>query len=182
MAILTRNSNSRNIVRPSRTFFVTTKTSMGRALRQSERNAKLFIDVLRSYVAAKKFQVHDFVVMPDHVHIRMTVNADTSIEKAMQYIKGGFSYRMKKEFGFSGEVWQRGFSQVRVDDRESFAIHHLYIAENPVKRGLVNAPQDYPFCFDYLAQQKKAGAKARQQTETIGTTEVRALIRDLLET
>src|SRR5271169_6555318 len=113
---------------------------MGRAFLQSERNAKLFIDVLRSYVPAKKFQVHDFVVMPDHVHVLMTVNADMSIEKAMQHIKGGFSYRMKKEFGFSGEVWQRGFSEVRVEDRESFAIHHLYIAENPVKRRVGQRP------------------------------------------
>ena len=80
----------------------------------------------------------------------------------MQFTKGGFSYRLKKEVGFSGEVWQRGFSEVRVNDCESFRSHREYIAENPVKRGLVNAPDDYPYCFDYLARQKKAGAKARQ--------------------
>jgi putative transposase len=145
---------------------------MGRALLQSERNAALFIEVLRSYVAAKKFQVHDFVVMPDHVHLLITVNANMSIEKAMQFIKGGFSYRLKKEFGFSGEVWQRGFCEVRVNDRESFRSHRKYIAENPVKRGLVNAPDDYPYCFDYLARQKKARAKARQGMVTMGTTKV----------
>jgi hypothetical protein len=33
--------------------------------------AILFIDVLRSYVLAEKFVVHDFVVMPDHVHLLM---------------------------------------------------------------------------------------------------------------
>ena len=35
-------------------------------LMQSERNARLMIDVLRSYVTAGKFRLHDFVVMPDH--------------------------------------------------------------------------------------------------------------------
>src|ERR1035438_6090308 len=40
----------------------------GRDLLQSERNAMLMIDVLRSYVAARKFRLHDFVVMPDHLH------------------------------------------------------------------------------------------------------------------
>ena len=35
----------------------------------------LLIDVLRSYVAAGKFRVHDFVVMPDHVHLLITVDA-----------------------------------------------------------------------------------------------------------
>ena len=60
---------------------------MGRALLQSEGNAMLFIEVLRSYVAAKKFKVHDFVVMPDHVHLLLTVGGEMSIEKAVQFIK-----------------------------------------------------------------------------------------------
>jgi putative transposase len=66
---------------------------MGRALLQSERNATLLIDLLRSYVAAGKFQLHDFAIMPDHVHLLITVSGDTTIERAMQFIKGGFSYR-----------------------------------------------------------------------------------------
>jgi putative transposase len=118
-----RNANSSQILSPSRTFFVTTKTSMGRALLQSERNAKLLIDVLRSYVTARKFRLHDFVVMPDHLHLLITVDGDTTIERAMQFIKGGFSYRLKKDFGYVGEVWQRGFSEVRVDDRECLLQH-----------------------------------------------------------
>jgi putative transposase len=134
---------------------------MGRALLQSERNATLFIDVLRSYVAAGKFKVHDFVVMPNHVHLLMTVEENMSIEKAVQFVKGGFSYRLKKEFGHSGEVWQRGFSDVRVEDRESFLRHREYIAQNPVNRGLVDLPEKFPYCFTYLARQKAAGAKAR---------------------
>jgi|SRR5271157_17621 len=161
MATPTRHSNSTQIVRTSRTFFVTTKTSVGRALLQSDRNAKLFIDVLRSYVAGKKFKVHDFVVMPDHVHLLITVSGEISIEKAVQFIKGGFSYRLKKELGYCGEVWQRGFSEVRVNDEGSFAKHREYIAQNPVKRGLVSDPQKYPYCFNYLAT-RKAGAKAQK--------------------
>jgi putative transposase len=89
MAIPTRHANPSRILRPSRTFFVTTKTRMGRALLQSERNATLLIDVLRSYVAAGKFELHDFVVMPDHVHLLIEVGGDTTIERAMQLIKGG---------------------------------------------------------------------------------------------
>ena len=168
MSVPIRNSNSQNIVRPSRTFFVTTKTSMGRALLQSERNAMLLIDVLRSYVRAHKFQLHDFVVMPDHVHLLITVDGSMSIEKAVQFIKGCFSYRLTKEYGYSGEVWQRGFSEVRIDDRESFLRHREYIAQNPAQAGLADAPGEYPYCFAYLAERKAAGAKARQQKDACG--------------
>lgn len=82
-----------------------------------------------------------------------------TIEKAMQLIKGGFSYRLKKEFGYLGEVWQKGFSEVRVkndDDRLQF---RKYIALNPVKAGLVDVPESYPYCFTNLARRKLAGAK-----------------------
>ena len=121
----------------------------------------LLIDVLRSYVKAKKFMVHDFVVMPDHMHVLMTLDGTMSIEKAMQLIKGGFSYRMKKELGYGREVGQRGFSEVRVDNRESFLAHQDYIHQNPVEARLVDSPEKYRYCSLYLKRQKAAGAKAQ---------------------
>jgi putative transposase len=131
----------------------------GTRLLQSERNAMLFIDVLRSYVAAGKFKVHDFVVMPNHVHLLLTVGKEMTVERAMQFIKGGFSYRLKKEFGYPGEVWQRGYSELRVEDESSFQRHREYIAENPVKAGLANGPGEFPYCFAYLARQNPQGLK-----------------------
>jgi putative transposase len=156
MTIPARNASPENTVSSSRVFFATTKTSMGRRMFQSERNATLLIDVLRSYVAARKFVLHDFVVMPDHLHLLLTVEGEMTIEKAMQLIKGGFSYRLKRDFQYPGEVWQRGFSEMRADDRESFLRYREYISQNPVKAGLVGSPDEYPYCYGYLAR-KKAG-------------------------
>jgi putative transposase len=158
-----RNASPIEVLR-ARTFFVTTKTSMSRALLQTERNAMLLVDVLRSNVAAGKFRVHDFVIMPDHVHLLLTVDAEMTIEKAVQLIKGGFSYRLKKEFDYRGEVWQRGFSDVRIEDRESFLRHREYIAQNPVKKGLADTAGEFPYCFTYLARQKLQGLKPRKIT------------------
>jgi putative transposase len=154
-----RNARPNQILGSSRTFFVTTKTNMGRALLQSEPNAMLFIDVLRSYVKAQKFQVHDFVIMPDHVHLLITVEGDMSIEKAVQFIKGGFSFRLRHETGYAGEVWQRGFSEVRVNDSQSYQDHRRYIAQNPVSAGLVDSPEEFAFCFTALTKAKGAGTE-----------------------
>ena len=129
---------------------------MGRRLFQSERNATLLIDVLRSCVVEKKFQLHDFVIMPDHVHLLVTVHEQMTIEKAMQLVKGRFSFRVKKELGYLGEVWQTGFSEVRADSDESMEGYRNYIAQNPVKAGLAKEPGQYPYCFSFLAK-KKAG-------------------------
>lgn len=127
---------------------------MGRRLLQSERNATLLIDVLRSCVAEKKFQLHDFVIMPDHIHLLVTVHGEMTIEKAMQLVKGRFSYRLKKELGYNGEVWQHGFSETRTDGPESFLRHWEYIAQNPIRAGLAESADEYPYCYGYLAKQK----------------------------
>jgi putative transposase len=125
---------------------------------QTERMATLFIDVLRSYMRAKKFNVHDFVVMPNHVHVLLSVGPEMSIEKAVQMIKGNFSYRAKKELGFPWEIWQKGFSEVQITTGASFVHHQNYIDENPVKAGLARSAEEYPYCSTYLKQKKKAAA------------------------
>jgi putative transposase len=117
----------------------------------------LLIDVLRSNVAAGKFQIHDFVIMPDHIHLLMTLPGDVSVEKAMQLIKGGFSYRLKREFGFHGQVWQRGFSEVRIVDGQSFLRHRAYIVQNPVKSGLVDRAEEWPYCYSYRQRKRRRG-------------------------
>jgi putative transposase len=172
MAIPSRRSDNQTAPQYRRTFFVTSKTSMGRGLLQSDRVAALLVDVLRSYMAAGRFVIHDFVVMPNHIHVLISVGADISIEKAMQFIKGGFSYRVKKELGYSGEVWQRGFSEVRVECEESFRRHREYIARNPVRAGLVKEGEDFAWCFEALKKRKAAGAGSPDGSGLIGTTEV----------
>jgi putative transposase len=128
--------------------------------------AELLIDVLRSCVKAGRFTIHDFVIMPNHVHILMTVPGSESVEKAMQFIKGGFSFRAKKELGFQGEIWQRGFSDVRIVNESSLQKHRSYIDNNPVKSGLASVPEDYPFGTACLKQRKHSGAKAQTHIET----------------
>jgi putative transposase len=160
MAKPSRPSDPANTTGESRTFFVTTRTAGGRSLFQTTRMAELLIDVLRSCVKAGRFTVHDFVVMPNHVHILMTIPSSMTIERAMRFIKGGFSFRAKRELGFQGEIWQRGFSDVRIVDESSLQQHRAYIDNNPLRAGLAGVPEDYPYGTAFLKQRKLAGAKA----------------------
>jgi len=114
-----------------------------------------------------KMIIHDFVIMPNHVHILMTLPGEMSLEKSMQLIKGSFSFRANKELGFRGEIWQRGFSDVRIIDERSFEEHRAYIANNPVKAGLVNSAEEFPFGSTYLKKRKHEMGK-----EVTGKSEV----------
>jgi putative transposase len=137
------------------TFFVTSRTAGSRALFQSERMSLLLIAVLRSHVCTRKFTIHDFVIMPNHVHLLMTIPGDLTIERAIQLIKGGFSFRAKRELGFSGEIWQKGFSEVGVRDRANFLEHRRYIEQNPVKAGLASAAELFPHGSAYFKKKRR---------------------------
>ena len=116
-----------------------------RSLLQSDRSAGLFIEVLYTYRAQGKYRLHEFVVMPDHFHALITVKADLSVEKAVQFIKGGFAYRAGKELGFSAPFRERGFSEVRVKDWGAFQKVGEYIRQNPVRRHLVLKAEEFRF-------------------------------------
>jgi hypothetical protein len=63
---------------------------------------------------------------------------------------------------YKGEVWQRGFSEVQVLGAQSFERHQAYIKGNPIKAGLIREHEEFPFCYQTLARQKAAGAKAQE--------------------
>ena len=166
-----RATDPQSIKAESRTFFVTTRTAEGRALLQTDRMAGLFFDVLRGYMGAGKFKVHDFAVMPNHVHLLLTVVGGMTIEKAVQLIKGNFSYRASKELGIKREIWQRGFSEVQVRDEAGFRAHQLYIYNNPVKAGLAATAVEYQHGSLYLRRRKAQGLKPETKMGS-GTTKV----------
>jgi putative transposase len=79
--------------------------------------------------------------MPDHFHALITPAPDVSLEKAVQFIKGGFSFRLKSKL----DVWMRSFNESQIVTEEKFMNCARYIEENPVRRGLVSTPEAYLF-------------------------------------
>jgi hypothetical protein len=50
---------------------------------------------------------------------------------------------------------------VRILDERSFFKHRDYIVQNPVKAGLVESAEQYPYSYILSRQEKSAGAKAQ---------------------
>lgn len=124
------------------TYFVTSNTAGRKPFFKHERWTDLFIQTLLCY-RPERFLLHDFVVMPDHFHALITPHE--SLEKAVQFIKGGFSFRAKKELSWTGDVWIAGFSDHRIRNDEDYMVHQRYIAKNPVEAGLTGRIEEYAF-------------------------------------
>ncbi len=124
-------------------YFITASTFQKRNILQSDRMAGLFVDGLLHYRQKQKYLLHEFVVMPDHFHLLITPRE--SLERAMQLIKGGFSFQAKRELGFVNEIWQSSFYDRRVRDAEEYFAFREYIRQNPLKRGLAVKAEDYRY-------------------------------------
>jgi putative transposase len=124
-----------------RTYFVTGVTAQRRRLFQVSANAELLQRTLLGYRDQGRFLLHAFVIMPDHFHAILTPAPELSLEKAMQYIKGGFSFRLKSKL----DVWMRSFNETQILSEEKFAAAVRYIEQNPVRRGLAQTAAEYAY-------------------------------------
>ena len=138
---------------PERIFFTTTVTAQRKPLFRCDRTAQLLLDTLFSYRDRGIFQLYEFVVMPDHVHLLLAPRSATSLERAMQFIKGGYSHRHMKETGSRTEIWERSFTNHRIRDWNDYEKHRHYIHFNPVSARLSPLPHRYLYssaCRGYL--------------------------------
>ena len=107
--------------------------------------ADLFCETMFRYRADKKFLLHAFVVMPSHIHLLLTAPQGLALEHVVQLIKGGFSHEVGKSIGSSGPIWQKSFVDRRVRDLDEFERYRKYIHENPVRAGLIESGERYPY-------------------------------------
>jgi len=140
------------------------------------------IDVLTHY-SEKDYVLHAYVIMPDHLHLLITPSQ--TLEKSVQLIKGGFSFRAKRELNWKFDIWQPGFTDHRIREEEDWKGHLEYIRTNPVEARLIENPVLYKFMgFPNIAFPQRlkprgsgagnvrAEARTLHRESTHGTTEV----------
>ena len=149
------------------TYFVTSDTWERRALFHAEPWARLFFKNLLKH-RGDAYSLHEFVLMPDHFHLLIT--PASSLEKAVQLIKGGFSFQAKEELGSNMEIWRRGFADHRIRDAEDYDKHLHYIHLNPVKKHLCAIPAEYKYSSAYPGWKLDPIPQGLKPGNLVGTT------------
>jgi len=128
---------------PGCTFFVTTKSFQSTSLFQVQAAADIIVAKLLHYRDAGAYQLHTFVLMPNHLHLLLTPSSTCSLERVMQLIKGGSSYEIHKQLGSRREIWQSGFHEATIRDAADYHSRIRYIHQNPVAAQLAENPADW---------------------------------------
>jgi REP-associated tyrosine transposase len=130
--------------RPEWTYFITTKSFQGSFLFQEVETARIIVTKLLEYRDKGNYLLHDFVLMPNHIHLILTPTG-VSLERAMQLIKGGSSHEIHGACGGRMPIWQAGFHESRVTSLADYQKKRNYIHFNPVAAKLVERSEMWPY-------------------------------------
>jgi putative transposase len=129
-------------------------------LLQRSRNELLtrHIDLLRQSVVKVRsehpFTIHAWIVLPDHLHCILEFpSGDANYTLRWRLIKAYFAKNVpaaefrsevRRRRGERG-IWQRRFWEHLIRDEADYRAHMDYVHFNPVKHGLVERVQDWPY-------------------------------------
>jgi len=126
----------------------------------------LFLECLERVRRRYRFVVLGYVVMPEHVHLLVSEPQRDGLSTAVQALKLGFVRRLdgsvaptpretgdtwgipsldKKETTKCHRFWQTRFYDFNVWTEKKRIEKLRYIHRNPVKRGLVSSPEEWPW-------------------------------------
>jgi putative transposase len=108
------------------------------------------------------FAVAGYVVMPEHVHLLVNEPQRAQLSKAIQALKLSISLRSRER-----PFWQAHYYDFNISSHNKFVEKLRYIHRNPVARGLVARPEDWPWSsFRHYA----TGYEGRVEIESERTT------------
>jgi putative transposase len=84
-----------------------------------------------------------YVLMPDHLHLFVSVD-EISLSKWVKSLKNTLSKTLRS-LGCDAPHWQKGFFDHLLRSGESYSQKWDYVRENPVRAGLVESAEDWPY-------------------------------------
>jgi len=124
---------------------------------ESKEMKDLFLSVLKEAKKKYKFLIKNFCIMGNHIHMIIKPFNKDSLSKIMQWILSVFAIKYNKLLGITGHVWYDRFRSKIIDDIRQLIATYRYIAENPVRAGIVDNPIHYEYNGITYAKKGKTG-------------------------
>jgi len=106
--------------------------------------AKRIIDCLLQIREKRGLRLFSYCLMPDHLHLLLSVSGSgVWLSDVMRDFKS-YTTRAAWSFGLP-RLWLRGYYERVVRDERAFLEILDYIRDNPVRAGLVDNADDYPY-------------------------------------
>jgi len=128
-------------------FFITTTTAGRKPVLNSPEMQGIFEEVWENELSLYGWSVGPYVIMPDHVHFfcRRATEESVNLATFVGKWKEWSSKLALRRLGFEPPLWQREFFDHVLRSEESTREKIAYVRENPVRAGLVDKPEYWPY-------------------------------------
>jgi putative transposase len=127
-----------------RIYFVTIVVSERRRIFEDRRVAEATIGCLLDFKRKMLFNLYAYCLMPDHFHALIGIGESN---KTLGAICGAFKSLSTRAYWqwYEGRLWQRQFFDHIIRNEEDFFETRDYIRMNPVRKGLVEQWEQWPY-------------------------------------
>lgn len=128
---------------PGAVYHVTVRTNRKDLLLEPPLAKELFVSTLARAKKKYKFEVWNFVVMNNHVHLLLRFPIDGNLPDAMRWLLGVYAMNLNRRYGQSGHVWGDRYYSRPISCMGEYRIVSEYIDLNPVRSALVADPDEW---------------------------------------
>lgn len=100
---------------------------------------------LRAQAAAAQVALHAYVLMPNHLHLLVTPQTGDGVSRMMQALGRGYVRQFNRRHGRSGTLFEGRYRGAPIEAERHLLACMAYFDLNPVRAGLVQRPEDYPW-------------------------------------
>ena len=125
-------------------YHVFPKATGGESLFRDDVDRQRFLSILALTVKRYRVELHFFVLLGTHDHLVLTTR-EPNISAAMQYLNGLHCQVFNRRHGRKGHVLGGRFGAVLLESEQHAAWLVPYLALNPVRAGLVERPEAWPW-------------------------------------
>ncbi|GHV81576.1 hypothetical protein AGMMS49991_01340 [Spirochaetia bacterium] len=126
-------------------YHVTARINRGEMIFSLREEKELFMKIFRRAKKKYDFQIKNFCIMENHIHLLIRPGKDASLSRIMQWILSVFAMAWNRQHGINGHVWgERFFSRI-INGIVDYLRVFIYIDDNPVEAFLVNRPSEWEF-------------------------------------
>jgi len=140
---------------PSYAYFVTLSSQVGTVKSSSIDPARPFtscpplakqaLESLAYYRRQGKWLLFAYCLMPDHLHLLVTPQGGADLSVVLGHYES-FVTRTAWGYGIVGTLWHRSFYDHVLRRQEAAQEVVAYILHNPVRAGMVEEWEDWPWC------------------------------------
>ena len=104
-----------------------------------------FVQLLHRSKEKYPWRLAHYCLMSNHLHLLGQIAEGAALPKLMQFLLFGYSRWYRKQTRYVGHLWQGRYKSPLVAQESYFLEAGRYIERNPVRAGIVQHPEDYPW-------------------------------------